>query len=114
MTSGFLQFLNLLATHNFLEEPIFVDINDGLSEEDKEQITQEFLKRRPVLPCICISTPEDRSGTRYTTACPEPIVMCRLVKIAQKAMNSIIGSLHQQVPVNYGVSSYFYYIFLIA
>ncbi|KAI6184212.1 Origin recognition complex subunit 1 [Aphelenchoides bicaudatus] len=102
VTSGFLQFLNLLATHNFLEEPIFVDINDGLSEEDKEQITQEFLKRRPVLPCICISTPEDRSGTRYTTACPEPIVMCRLVKIAQKAMNSIIGSLHQQVPVNYG------------
>lgn len=104
MTAGFLQFLRLLASHNFLEEPIFVDMNESLKDEDKDEISQEFLKRRPVLPCICLSTPEDRAGIRYTASGPEPIVMCRLVQIAQQAINTIVASLRTQNPINYRVN----------
>lgn len=89
--------------HNFLEEPIFVDINENLNDQEKEEICQEFLKRRPVLPCICISTPEDRAGIRHTTAGPEPIVMCRLVQIAQQAVSTISMALKRQIPINYRV-----------
>jgi len=99
--AGFLQFLRLLASHNFLEEPVFVDINESLNDEAKETILQEFLKRRPALPCICISTFEDRSGTRYTTSGPEPIVMRRLIYIAKQAVHTISAALKQEVAINF-------------
>ena len=103
MTAGFFQFLRLLAFHNFLEEPVFVDINESLKDEDKEQIRQQFLKLRPVLPCICISTPEDRAGIRYTNSGPEPVVMCRLIQIAQQAVRALNAAFQKSAPINYRV-----------
>lgn len=107
VSAGFLQFLRLMATHNFLEEPIFVDINEKFNEQEKEDIEKLFWKRRPALPCICLSMPEDRAGIRYTTACPEPIVMCRLVKIARQTLEGINSSLKKLSPISYRVSCAF-------
>jgi hypothetical protein len=94
-----------MATHNFLEEPIFVDINENFNDQEKEDIGNQFLKCRPALPCMCISMPEDRAGIRYTTTCPEPIVMCRLVKIARQTLKCIKSSLEKLSAISYRVSN---------
>ncbi|KAI6227988.1 Nucleolar protein 6 [Aphelenchoides besseyi] len=99
--SSFIQFLHLLATHNFLNEPCFVDVNENLKAEDRDEIRSKFLKSRPVLPCLCISTPEDRAGVRYTRQGPESLVLCRTVKIAADSLAAIKSKALKNEQINF-------------
>jgi hypothetical protein len=52
--SAFFRFLSFLSTHDFVEEPIIVDMNNLFAAEQLEQAKKEFLKKRPALPPLIL------------------------------------------------------------
>ncbi|CAD5214673.1 unnamed protein product [Bursaphelenchus xylophilus] len=93
--SGFLQFLKTLATFNFVQEPLFVDINENFNEESKQELRELFIKRRPVLPPIVLITPEDKSGIRLMAKKTEPFAAKRLIDLAKEKWNDLKGRLEE-------------------
>ncbi|CAD5209795.1 unnamed protein product [Bursaphelenchus okinawaensis] len=91
--SGFLQFLKLIATHNFVEQPLIIDMNENFLEETKTELIEQFKKRRPVLPPIVLITPEDKSGVRLMAKKTEPFAAKRLVELARRKWTELVERL---------------------
>lgn len=107
--AGFVQFISFLATYNFIENPVIVDINNSFLIDGIENAKKQFIKNRPVLPLLVIITPEDITGTMYkfsfskiyfiinvifsfTSLKPEPVVFLRLIKLATVMHERICAS----------------------
>lgn len=112
VTSGFLRWLHLLATHNWARQPLVVDPQGHLSHEDHRAIQLQFAKARGEFydrgPAMYILSPwnyghqdddadadaDDGSTGRmgggaswspsFTTNCPERVVLSRAVALAER------------------------------
>lgn len=62
---GLAYFLEFFSQHNFVYEPVIVDILNIFTIEAITSARENFLKHRPTLPTIVLITPEDPSGTMY-------------------------------------------------
>lgn len=62
--AGLCRFLELISTHDFLSQPVIVDLSDTFTEETAKTAIENFAKRRPVLPPLAIVTPDDTVGAR--------------------------------------------------
>uniref|UniRef100_A0A915DF97 Nucleolar protein 6 n=1 Tax=Ditylenchus dipsaci TaxID=166011 RepID=A0A915DF97_9BILA len=91
--AGFVKFLSLLSTHDFVAKPLLVDMNSSFNEEITQQVMEDFLKRRPTLPPIVLIVPEDTVGSAFTSAKPEPLILKHLIKLASVAHKSICQTL---------------------
>lgn len=84
--TGFLRFLHLLTTFNWKADPLMVNLNKEFTEEDLSTIPKEISKHRATLPSLCIVTPQDKSGTRWTKPQPSEPMLQRLLVIAKESL----------------------------
>uniref|UniRef100_A0A8C8AGU2 Nucleolar protein 6 n=1 Tax=Otus sunia TaxID=257818 RepID=A0A8C8AGU2_9STRI len=83
---GFLRFLDLLATFDWKNNPLIVNLNAGLTGE--QAIKNRFVAARSRLPVMFIATPKDQWSSMWTqeqpsaqvswVLCPCPVVAARL------------------------------------
>uniref|UniRef100_A0A915PV07 Nucleolar protein 6 n=1 Tax=Setaria digitata TaxID=48799 RepID=A0A915PV07_9BILA len=97
---AFLHFLTLLSTHNWLMKPLLVDFDNEWTEEDAEEMEKEFIKMRPVLPVMVICTSVDRTGYRWTREEPQPLIMKRLIGLANASAVLLERHISGSVPLN--------------
>ncbi|PAA91720.1 hypothetical protein BOX15_Mlig014434g4, partial [Macrostomum lignano] len=83
---GFLLFLQLLARHDFAQQPLIVNLNESLSGADRASIEADFRKRRRHLPAMFIACPQDRTESMLTTARPDTQLLGRLQRCARAAL----------------------------
>ncbi|VDK80887.1 unnamed protein product [Litomosoides sigmodontis] len=97
---GFFHFLILLSTHNWLMKPLFVDFNNEWTEEDVDEMEKEFIKMRPVLPVMVICTAVDRNGCRWTREEPQPLILKRIIALAEASAALIEQHISNLMPLN--------------
>merc|ERR1719239_653369 len=73
--TGLLRFLHLLSTFNWKADPLMVNLNKEFSDEDLTSIPKEMTKHRATLPAMCVATPQDKTGTRWTKTMPTPPIL---------------------------------------
>ncbi|KRZ72179.1 Nucleolar protein 6 [Trichinella papuae] len=79
---GFLRFLRLLSTFPWSSEPLIVNFNNLLTDEEILELKQQWKIIRPTLPPFCLLTPDDHSGARWTRAGPSSIVADYIIRRA--------------------------------
>ncbi|XP_003379172.1 hypothetical protein Tsp_02842 [Trichinella spiralis] len=79
---GFLRFLRLLSTFPWSSEPLMVNFNNILTDEEMLELKQQWRIVRPTLPPFCLLTPDDHSGARWTRAGPSSIVADYIIRRA--------------------------------
>lgn len=96
---GFLHFLTLLSSHNWLLKPLMVDFNNEWNETDIAEIEKDFVKMRPVLPAMVICTPDDRSGSRWTREEPQPVILKRIISLASSTAELLRRHINEVAPL---------------
>jgi U3 small nucleolar RNA-associated protein 22 len=98
VVAGFLRFLYLLANHDWAREPMFVDPQGILSEEETVLITSQFDKTRGSThqqgPPMYIISPSDRPGDlnsrswipSFTEVSPEWVILTRATVLAERSL----------------------------
>jgi len=95
--AGFIHVLDLLATHDFVVSPLFIDFGDKLNEEKKAALLKKFNSARIVLPPLVIFTSDDETGISVTKSL-EVVIFSRLIQISKAAM--LIISKHMDLSLN--------------
>ncbi|KAI1723264.1 nrap protein nucleotidyltransferase domain 4 domain-containing protein [Ditylenchus destructor] len=91
-SAGFVRFISLLATHDFIAEPLIVDINNTFTPEALNKLQEDFIKKRPVLPALVLIVPEDVSGTIFTSLKPEALILKHVIKLATQLHQTFCSS----------------------
>ncbi|GFO37979.1 nucleolar protein 6-like [Plakobranchus ocellatus] len=87
--AGLLRFLHLLSTFNWKADPLMVNLNKDFKDEDFTTIPKEFQKNRATLPCMCICTPPDKQGTKWTKPQPTEPFLKRLIVLARESLAAL-------------------------
>ncbi|XP_070599757.1 nucleolar protein 6 isoform X2 [Erythrolamprus reginae] len=83
---GFLRFLHLLATFDWKNSLLLVNLNGDLQEADYVAIRSHFMEARPQLPAMFIATPKDQKVSMWTREKPSAQILQRLLVLAQEAL----------------------------
>ncbi|XP_059179319.1 nucleolar protein 6-like [Physella acuta] len=84
--TGLMRFLHLLSTFNWKADPLLINLNKEFTEEDFSKIPKEFTKNRATLPSMCLSTPHDKQGTKWTRPNPTEPFLQRLIILARESL----------------------------
>ncbi|CAG5125475.1 unnamed protein product [Candidula unifasciata] len=103
---GLMRFLHFFVTFNWKANPLMVNLNKEFSEEDLTSIPKDFMKNRATLPSMCIATPQDKTGTKWTKPTPSESHLQRLILLARESLKI----LESQIMTDY-LSSDFKLIF---
>ncbi|KAH9490986.1 Nucleolar protein 6 [Bulinus truncatus] len=87
--NGFLRFLQLLSAFNWKTDPLMVNLNKEFTEADFSEIPKEFTKHRVTLPSMCIATPQDKLGTKWTRPHPTESFLQRLIILARESLKIV-------------------------
>uniref|UniRef100_A0A2C9LX97 Nucleolar protein 6 n=1 Tax=Biomphalaria glabrata TaxID=6526 RepID=A0A2C9LX97_BIOGL len=87
--NGFFRFLHLLSTFNWKTDPLMINLNKEFTEEDFSTIPKEFTKHRATLPCMCLVTPQDKQGTKWTRPNPTEPFLQRLIVLARESLKIV-------------------------
>uniref|UniRef100_A0A183B7Z7 Nucleolar protein 6 n=1 Tax=Echinostoma caproni TaxID=27848 RepID=A0A183B7Z7_9TREM len=81
--AAFLRFLRLLATHDWEQRPLLIDLNEGFADVQKRRAALTcFETGRERLPAMVLCTPLDPSGSEWTTLGPTRAGLCVLQQLA--------------------------------
>lgn len=85
--TGFLRFLQLVASYDWNNQPLIINFNNDLSLEDQRGIETAILAQRAQLnsPLVLV-TPYDPSGVAFTRSKPLLPVWSRLMILAQESL----------------------------
>ncbi|KAM4753887.1 LOW QUALITY PROTEIN: nucleolar protein 6 [Cyanocitta cristata] len=83
---GFLRFLNLLATFDWKNNPLIVNLNTGLTDSDCTEIKNKFIAARSRLPVMFLATPKDQWSSMWTRERPSAQILQRLVLLASESL----------------------------
>ncbi|NXG08518.1 NOL6 protein, partial [Sakesphorus luctuosus] len=86
---GFLRFLNLLATFDWKNNPLIVNLNTGLTDTDCTEIKNKFVAARSRLPVMFIATPKDQWSSMWTQERPSAQILHRLVVLASESLRAL-------------------------
>ncbi|EGD83074.1 hypothetical protein PTSG_03712 [Salpingoeca rosetta] len=89
---GFLRFLHLLASHNWIHDPLFVDPDASLPDATKASIRERFREQRQKLPIMFVATSVD-PDSMWTRESPSKLVFQRLVRFARSAEEAAAAAL---------------------
>ncbi|KAG9488294.1 hypothetical protein GDO78_007867 [Eleutherodactylus coqui] len=92
---GFLRFLNLLASHDWKNSPIIVNLNGDLTDADLAEIQNDFMAARSELPVMFIATPKDRKLSVWTKMKPTAQILQRLIILASESLITLEKQLMQ-------------------
>uniref|UniRef100_A0A803V9L5 Nucleolar protein 6 n=1 Tax=Ficedula albicollis TaxID=59894 RepID=A0A803V9L5_FICAL len=84
---GFLRFLNLLATFDWKNNPLIVNLNTGLTGE--QEIKNKFVAARSRLPVMFLATPKDQWSSMWTRERPSAQILQRLVLLASESRRAL-------------------------
>ncbi|RMC16490.1 hypothetical protein DUI87_06425 [Hirundo rustica rustica] len=90
---GFLRFLNLLATFDWKNNPLIVNLNTGLTDSDCTEIKNKFVAARSRLPVMFLATPKDQWSSMWTRERPSAQILQRLVLLASESLRALEGQL---------------------
>ncbi|RUS78247.1 hypothetical protein EGW08_013986 [Elysia chlorotica] len=97
--TGLLRFLYLLSSFNWKADPLMVNLNKDFTDEDYASIPKEFQKNRTSLPSMCICTPTDKQGTKWTKPLPTEPLLKRLIILAHESMTALECQILKSVDV---------------
>ncbi|THD26912.1 Nucleolar protein 6 [Fasciola hepatica] len=81
--AAFLRFLRLLATHDWEQKPLLIDLNEGFADVKKRRAALAcFESGRERLPAMVLCTPLDPSGSEWTALGPTRAGLRRLQQLA--------------------------------
>ncbi|XP_069819373.1 nucleolar protein 6 [Dendropsophus ebraccatus] len=83
---GFLRFLTLLASHDWRNSPLIVNLNGELTDADLTEIQNYFTSARAELPVMFIATPKDRKVSVWTKEKPSAQFLQRLIILASESL----------------------------
>ncbi|XP_017602061.1 PREDICTED: nucleolar protein 6 [Corvus brachyrhynchos] len=83
---GFLRFLNLLATFDWKNNPLIVNLNTGLTDSICTEIKSKFIAARSRLPVMFLATPKDQWSSMWTRERPSAQILQRLVLLALESL----------------------------
>ncbi|KAK0686837.1 NOL6 protein, partial [Pygoscelis papua] len=86
---GFLRFLDLLATFDWKNNPLIVNLNAGLTDADLTEIKNKFVAARSRLPIMFIATPKDRWSSMWTQERPSAQILQRLLVLASESLRAL-------------------------
>ncbi|POI32523.1 hypothetical protein CIB84_003725 [Bambusicola thoracicus] len=86
---GFLRFLNLLATYDWRNSPLIVNLNAGLTDADCTEIKNKFVAARSRLPVMFIATPKDKWNSIWTQERPSAQILQRLLVLASESVRAL-------------------------
>ncbi|NWW10874.1 NOL6 protein, partial [Oreocharis arfaki] len=86
---GFLRFLNLLATFDWKNNPLIVNLNTGLTDSDCTEIKNKFIAARSHLPVMFLATPKDQWSSMWTQERPSAQILQRLVLLASESLRAL-------------------------
>ncbi|XP_062482635.1 nucleolar protein 6 [Pezoporus occidentalis] len=86
---GFLRFLDLLATFDWKNNPLIVNLNAGLTDTDCTEIKSKFAAARSHLPVMFIATPKDRWSSMWTQERPSAQILQRLTVLASESLRAL-------------------------
>ncbi|XP_012945318.1 nucleolar protein 6 [Aplysia californica] len=86
---GLLRFLHLVSTHNWSSDPLMINLNADFTEEDFTSIPKELSQSGNSRPPMCLATPQDRTGSRWTRPHPTGHFLRRLVVLARASLHSL-------------------------
>uniref|UniRef100_A0A8C3UNR9 Nucleolar protein 6 n=1 Tax=Catharus ustulatus TaxID=91951 RepID=A0A8C3UNR9_CATUS len=84
---GFLRFLNLLATFDWKNNPLIVNLNTGLTGE--QEIKNKFVAARSRLPVMFLATPKDQWSSMWTRERPSAQILQRLILLASESHRAL-------------------------
>lgn len=98
--AGFVRFLHLLATWDWRKTPLVVDLQSEISTSDRDAAFKHFTDlrgRNPqmTLGALCVATPDDLEGLRWTRHKPSKPVAGRLQMLAQAALGVLNEAITQ-------------------
>ncbi|XP_065520202.1 nucleolar protein 6 isoform X2 [Lathamus discolor] len=86
---GFLRFLDLLATFDWKNNPLIVNLNAGLTDADCTEIKSKFAAARSHLPAMFIATPKDQWSSMWTQERPSAQILQRLTVLASESLRAL-------------------------
>uniref|UniRef100_A0A672TEP1 Nucleolar protein 6 n=1 Tax=Strigops habroptila TaxID=2489341 RepID=A0A672TEP1_STRHB len=86
---GFLRFLDLLATFDWKNNPLIVNLNAGLTDADCTEIKNKFVASRSRLPVMFIATPKDQWSSMWTQEQPSAQILQRLIVLASESLRAL-------------------------
>ncbi|KAM6289835.1 nucleolar protein 6 [Aegotheles albertisi] len=86
---GFLRFLDLLATFDWKNNPLIVNLNAGLTDADYTEIKNKFMAARSRLPVMFIATPKDQWSSMWTQERPSAQILQRLLLLASESLRAL-------------------------
>ncbi|XP_040277098.1 nucleolar protein 6 [Bufo bufo] len=92
---GFLRFLNLLASYDWKNSPLIVNLNGDLTDTDLTEIQNDFTEARAELPVMFIATPVDRKMSLWTKQKPTAQILQRLIILASESLLTLEKQLMQ-------------------
>ncbi|XP_073474509.1 nucleolar protein 6 [Aquarana catesbeiana] len=84
---GFLRFLNLLATFDWKNSPLIVNLNGDLTDDEIKEIQDGFSSARAQLPVMFIATPKDKKASVWTKKQPSAQILQRLIVLASESLH---------------------------
>ncbi|XP_075042504.1 nucleolar protein 6 isoform X2 [Mixophyes fleayi] len=82
---GFLRFLSLLATFDWKNSPLVVNLNGDLTEAEITEVQSDFTSARAQLPVMFIATPKDRKSV-WTKKQPSAQILQRMIVLASESL----------------------------
>ncbi|KAJ8285473.1 hypothetical protein GJAV_G00027190 [Gymnothorax javanicus] len=83
---GLLRFLRLLATFDWKNSPLVVNLNGQLTAADYVEIKNDFIASRETLPVMFIATPKDKKLSIWTKDGPSVQMLQRLTVVAAESL----------------------------
>uniref|UniRef100_A0A8C5LK55 Nucleolar protein 6 n=1 Tax=Leptobrachium leishanense TaxID=445787 RepID=A0A8C5LK55_9ANUR len=83
---GFLRFLYLVATFDWKNSPLVVNLNGELKGADVTEIQNDFVSSRTRLPVMFIATPKDGKDSVWTKNRPSAQILQRLILLSAESL----------------------------
>ncbi|XP_010776963.1 nucleolar protein 6 [Notothenia coriiceps] len=83
---GFLRFLHLLASFDWRNNPLIVNLNNQLAVSDYTEIKNDFMASRESLPVMFIATPKETKQSMWTKKGPTVQMLQRVVMVAAESL----------------------------
>ncbi|OCT56411.1 hypothetical protein XELAEV_18000142mg [Xenopus laevis] len=86
---GFLRFLHLVATFDWKNSPLIVNLNGELKGSEYTEIQNDFISARAQLPVMFIATPKDKKDSVWTKNQPTAQMLQRLIVLCLESLRAL-------------------------
>ncbi|XP_065675999.1 nucleolar protein 6-like [Hydra vulgaris] len=97
--SGFIRFLEFMCNHDWNNEPVIVNLNNQITNDEFHKIKENFELNRDQLPPMCVACSYDHQGGLWTKNINKQILR-RLSLLADSALKYIDSNIWSNVSIS--------------